>query len=225
MSTVAELVDRVAKFASLNVTAASSDRALCVDWLNQAVQETIAEVRGNVVPLSVVVSGSDIALSSLGITRFDGFQSLVAGSTVMVASSPERIRELRTTSSTASAGVIEYAVEGGSLLLLYPTQTAATISGSYVQSPLTLVESSPVANVSETTPSEIDAPYHHALLSAFALSLAFSYKKNPNESDHWQGRYNEALERYKRFLTRKSPMANTMGPQYESAPARDYYLG
>lgn len=228
MATVTALVDRVTKLAPLNSSTGSSDRALALDWLNQVYAEVCADLGTPVTTFSATLSGTttDVALSSLGITRFGGFAgSIQAGSTPMSAATEDDIRDQRILTGSGSGGWVGlYAILGGTLLMLYPTQSSGTVlSGTYFQNPLVLVESGAVASTSEATPTSIEAAYHHGILSNKATALGMRYKQNEAQAEAYDNLGNDAIGRYKAFLKRRGGLlVNSMGAQYGGAPARDF---
>jgi hypothetical protein len=210
MSTVTALADRVCAVSGLATT--STDRTKVLEYLNEAYQTTVMEAGGYIGTFSKsLTSGTadyTIGTAPLDVTDLLEIRALwVTDSSAMdrpLRQIPEfEMNQLRQATTVPSALPLYYAMRGTSGLLLYPTPgTGTTLEGSYLKSPLTLVESSPVAGTSESTPTAFPAAFHFPVLANKAISLALEYDNRFEEAANYDAKWGVAMERLLAWVSR-----------------------
>lgn len=198
MATVTELVDHAIAAARLQTTGA--ERTSMLRYLNDAYQRAVEEAGSYVDEsnIAVVAGTSDYDLSGdvlmiLSVRVDAGFDSVL---TMLEDSDLLALRA----NNTATGTVRYYSIAGDNIMRFFPTpDTADTLTYTYVKEPLTLVESSPVAGTSESTPTAIRKRFHYSVLANGAIALAFEFMQDQEQAELYWGRYRAGMADLVRF--------------------------
>jgi hypothetical protein len=210
MATVTALADRVCAVSGLAST--STDRTKVLEYLNEAYQTTVLEAGGYIGTFSKsLTSGTadyTIGTAPLDVSDLSEIRALWISDGSTTDRPLKRIPEyemvqLRQATAVPSSLPLYYAMRGTAGLLLYPTPgTGTTLKGSYLKAPLVLVESSPVAGTSESTPTAFPAAFHYPALASKAIQLALEYDNRFEEAANYEAKWGNAMERLMAWTTR-----------------------
>lgn len=89
--------------------------------------------------------------------------------------------------NSASGVPIYYAFNGPNQFMVWPAPgTSTTIAVYYVKAPLVLVEASPVAGTSESTPTAFPSAFHYDVLGNLAVAMGYEYKREQAQSSYYR---------------------------------------
>ena len=200
MPTVAQLTSRVSLYTGLQNT--GDELALILEFLNECYQQAVEESECYIgidtvaygagldsVSLSGV-SPSIIKVIDVSLTDYTGYESITLEPLSARAMSDKRHMVSDNSGIPRYYSITSTLVGGTPAIDLYPSpDEAATVTIRYVANPLILVSSTPVADVSETTPTAIPAFLHHRCISNGAIAMCFDR----------EGRYDKAETFWNRF--------------------------
>lgn len=185
MSNPAAIIDRVCAMAKLNSTAGSTDRALVLSFLNEAMARICSAVDIRVLADTTVSLTQGQAVYTLNSSPFPTDMIMLLDVVLTdnsVTNQPirqvsmTRMRELRSGSTTNESPYV-YAVDYPQFVLFPNPDTNASLSVSYSKDPAALADNS-------TTISLFPEAFQWGCLYEFALAKAFEFKKQPESGEH-----------------------------------------
>jgi hypothetical protein len=208
MPTTTALSDRVCQVTGLAET--GTDRTQVLGYLNQAYATSVMEAGAYTSTFSTTLTENvddyTFGIAPLGVTNLLELRHLwvddAALSNRPLVRVPEYEIQAMRQAQTVSSTPLYYAVRGNQQLLLFPAPMAGTtLSGVYLATPPTLVESAPDTG-EETTPSAIPAVFHWDVLANKAISLAMEFDNRFEESAMFDQKWALGMERYLAYVGR-----------------------
>lgn len=228
--TPANIIDSVAVTARMNATAASSDRALILGWIQESVSIVAAEAEAVHDPTPPVVSltggtaeydlGSILSLPSIMIAIDEIRLSDSAGTHLPITQVPmATIDDLRAGSQANSTPWV-YAVDYP-MLVLYPTP------GDDTAIEVKLLYDGPTLADGSAAITFIPPHLQYGCLKEWALYRALEYKKQPEAINHQNNFLNSrvnGLPAAKRWIARvggRQPMSSQGRYPIQTSPSQD----
>ena len=200
MSTLAQFRTEISNVLGLT-TGAGDDQDFIDARVNEGVAKVLTRTSCKVLPatMTLTAASANYTLSTSILSVIDVY--LVGAATSEASQlarvTPAEMLGLRARNPIADSPVRRYAVDGGNLLMIYPTPTAAdVIHLLYVPRPTTLASGT-------DTPSEVPAEWHD-LVSYYALFRCADYDDDASSQmgDRYRALYEQGLLDMKKALNR-----------------------
>lgn len=210
-----ELTDLVCVDCGLS-TAAGTERTAALLRLNHAYRQLVQQAGGlpSEVTIAAATAGTadelDLSSASVSATLAGRFLALdrvrftSGGVTTnpVARATPVEIRDAQNDGGTGTPQA--YAFVFPSLMLDRALDGATDVVIDARLGPLTLVETSPSAGVSESTPTAVPVIWHERLLAALACCLVLErYEGREQDAAYHRSLYNEALLEYRAHRARE----------------------
>lgn len=235
MATVAQILDYATKVSRLN-TNAGAERTLALTFLNAVYQEVVVEIGVNVVSTWTQTMGSAASTFNPQLFTASGIvgapldiRELTFASGAAVTPTPgsrvdrERMQEytlgLQGNGPTfVDSTYVFYDVTSPFEVRTYPQLPSGTIiTAEGAAGPLALVESSPVAGASESTPTALPPWLHLPLLGAGTIAYANEFDLSKVTDTRWRTQY-EVVKQQAKDWARSYGAGTSLPPIRRAAP-------
>jgi hypothetical protein len=207
MSTLAQFRSTISAVIGTDSTAAGTEEGLIDKWVNDAVLNFLLQTHCNVnkgtVTLTAGQNDYDIGSAIMAIQDVAYQAAAATGPSRFSRTTPENINRMREATGSVASVVSYYALNGNSMMMLFPTPTAAdVVTFYYVPRPTSMTSGS--HDPSNETYGGIPAEYHEAL-EFYAMWKAADYDDDASSKMGMVYRqyYDDKVKEFKRDIRRK----------------------
>lgn len=211
MATVTQIADYVCGATGLSTTANSSERNMVLRFLDdanaQAVDDSSCYAGTFSKSLTSGTARYTIGTSPLDVTDILRLRTLTVSdsggtSRPLIAVTEDDLRAMKH-SSTTTGHVTYYTMLAPNIIEFYPTPgDSTTLDGTYVASPLALVESGAVSGTSETTPSSMPARFHYDVIGNLGIALALEWDNRFEDAGYYRNLYAAGIAKLNAWVNR-----------------------